>query len=557
MKILLIGVNSKYIHTALAVDYIYNMCRDFDVKKMEFNINQNLVHTYGEIIKEKPDVILFSTYIWNIEYIRKLTSDLSKVLDATIVWGGIEASFDICEHFKMNPGLDIIVRDEGELTVPELLNAIETHGELKNVLGISYREGKKIIQNKPRPLIKNLDIIPSPFVGMHAPPGKIVYYEMSRGCPFKCTFCMSSTIKGVRYFSKERIQSDLIHIINSGAKIVKLVDRTFNANEKESIEMMNFIVEHARSGMTFHMELMAHLISEKFLDFLSTLPVHLFQFEIGVQSSNPKTLKAIERVTDLDRLKYVVSKIKSFGNIHQHVDQIAGLPYEDYESFGKSFDYIYNLGAEKHQLGFLKVLRGSKMKAEAKEHGIVYNSYPPYEVLKTKYISAEEIRKIKIIEDIVEKFSNEDYFKRTIDYVLKDQRPFEFFEKMSEYWEKNGYHKVGHKREDLYKYLYDFLKNRKDIDIVRELLRLDFIENNRKNPGKFLQPRPVELEKYHDYLNEEEIRKKFGLTMKSPTKFLVKDFKFEKIVLDGKEHVFGVMYRKDAATIVKDISELV
>ncbi len=542
MKVLLIGVNSKYIHTALAVDYIYNMCRDFDVERLEFNINQNLNFVYGEIIKRKPDVILFSTYIWNIEFIKKLTSDLSKVTDAVIGWGGIEASFDIMEHFNENPGLDIIIRDEGEITTPELLKRIEEGRGYDDLLGISYRVGERVVSNPPRPLIKNLDIIPSPFVNMICPPGKIVYYEMSRGCPFRCTFCMSSTIKGVRYFSRERIKSDLIHIINSGAKIVKLVDRTFNANERESIEMMQFIVENAREGMTFHMELMAHLISDEFLDFLKTLPKHLFQFEIGIQSSNPETLKAIERKTDLDRLKYVVKKIESFGNIHQHVDQIAGLPYEDYASFKKSFDYIYSLGAEKYQLGFLKVLRGSKIKSQADLHEIKYNSYPPYEVLSTKYLSALELTRIKIIEDIVEKFSNENYFKNTMDYLLKDKSPFDFFEKMSIYWETNGFDKVGHKREDLYKLLYDFVNEDENIDYITELLRLDFITHNRKNPPDYLNPRPVKLSDYHDILNIKSVRALFGIDEDTPTKFLVKDFRFERFNFDGSEELYGVMY---------------
>ena len=556
MKVLLVGVNSKYIHTALAVQYIYGCCTDFDVEKLEFNINQEISHTYGEIIKRKPDVVMFSTYIWNIDYIERLTSDISKVSKAIVVWGGIESSFDTEEFFEKNPGLDIIIRDEGELTTPALLSAIEEKTPLSDVEGITFRENGNIITNPPRPLIRNLDEIPSPFKDYKNPPGKIVYYEMSRGCPFKCTFCMSSTIKGVRYFSKERIESDLLYIINSGATIVKLVDRTFNANERESMDMMNFIVEHAHEGMVFHMELMAHLISDKFLEFLSTLPKGLFQFEIGVQSSNPETLKAIERVTDLERLKYVVSKIRSYGNIHQHVDQIAGLPYEDYESFGHSFDFIYGLGAEKHQLGFLKVLRGSKMKADAAKYGIVYSEYPPYEVLKTNYINEFEIMRIKIIEDLVEKFSNEDYFSNTLDYLLKDERPFKFFEDMAIYWEKNGYHKVGHSRVDLYKKLYDFLKERDDIDEITELLRLDFFINNRSNPADYLKPRFVKLEKFHDFLNIESVRDEFSLDMSRPTKFLVKDFRFHRFFFEKEERVFGFYYT-DGDTISKDVTDFI
>lgn len=551
MKVLLVGVNSKYIHTALAVDYIYGMCGNFDVEKLEFNINQNLNFVYGEILKREADVILFSTYIWNIDYISKLTSDLSQVTDAIIGWGGIESNFEIEDHFKENPGLDIIIRDEGELTVPDLLEVLENKRDLKNVLGISYREGENIFHNPPRPLIKDLDIIPSPFVDIKCPPGKIIYYEMSRGCPFKCTFCMSSTIKGVRYFSTERIKSDLLYIMDSGAKIVKLVDRTFNANERESIEMMTFIRDNVKTDMVFHMELMAHLISDNFLEFLSTLPKGLFQFEVGVQSSNPKTLEAIERRADLDRLKYVVQKIRSFNNIHQHVDQIAGLPYEDYKSFKESFNYIYSLGAEKFQLGFLKVLRGSKIKAQAAEHGIKFTTYAPYEVLETKYISALELKRIKVIEDLVEKFSNEDYFAHTLDYVIKDYEPFDFFEAMSIFWEDHGYTEIGHSRDSLYEYFYEFLSGRPDIEYIKELLRLDFISNNRKNPPAFLNPQPLALPVYHELLDKAEVRKLFDLDMTSPTKYLVKDFRFEYFNFNNKKVLYGVKYKPEIT--VKEI----
>ncbi|MCI6609221.1 MAG: B12-binding domain-containing radical SAM protein [Ezakiella sp.] len=549
MKTLLIAINSKYIHTALAVDYLYEVTKDLNTEKMEFNINQNYSHVFYEIAQKKPEVILFSTYIWNIDYIRKLSRDLKKATGAMIGWGGIEASFDVDEHFKNNPALDLIIRGEGEVSTRELLFALENNADLRNVSGVSFRNDDKIIHNKNRELIKNLDDIPSPFDNFKYTKGKIVYYEMARGCPFKCTFCMSSTIKGVRYFGEKRIKSDILKIINSGAKIVKLVDRTFNANEKKSMEFMDFIRENARPGMIFHMELMAHLISDEFLDYLRTLPKGLFQFEIGVQSTNTKTLEAIERVTDFDRLKNVVEKIHSYNNIHQHVDQIAGLPYEDYESFRKSFDDIYSLPAEKHQLGFLKVLRGSKMKLDAEKYGLVYSENPPYEVLRTDFISTDELYRLKIIEDLVEEFRNENHFDNTLSYLLKDISPFVFYEELSKFWEKNGYHKVGHKLEDLYKKLYEFLLRRSDIAIIIELIRLDFISNIDKNPPEYLNPRPVLNEEKHEILKDKRVRALFEIGMETPTKFLVKDFRFEKIKIGGVIKMVGVNYKKDGNVV--------
>lgn len=542
MKVLLVGINAKYSHTALAIEYIDKACEGIDTRKIEFNINQDISYMLGEILKSNSDIICFSTYIWNIELVQKLTEDLFQIGGRTVAWAGLEASYDVEDHFLENPGLDIIIRGEGELTNRELFEKLESKESLEDILGISYREDDRIIHNPDRPLIENLDEVPSPFKNIKAGQGKMIYYEMSRGCPFKCTYCLSSTMEGLRYFSKDRIKEDLLEIIESDAKVVKLVDRTFNANEKFSMEIMTFIRENAREDMVFHMELMAHMISDDFLEFLSGLPKDLFQFEIGIQSSNEKTLKAIDRVTDLDRLAYVVRKIKSFSNIHLHVDLIVGLPYEDYQSFRDSFDYAYSLGADKIQIGFLKVLRGSKISQETDKYEIKYRSYPPYEVLQTKYISSSQIYRLKIIEDIVDRYYNEGYFDHTLKYLIKDESPFKFFEEFSIYWEDMAYHARSHSRQSLYLYLYEYLKDREDIDLLVEYLRYDFLLNQKSRPARTLRPRPIEKHIYHDLLRNEKIREIFDLDMDLTTKKLVPDFTFEIFDFGSRPRIYGIYH---------------
>lgn len=546
MKILLVGINAKYSHQNLAIEYIKRYLKSENVKTLDFNINQNIDDIYREILKEDPDILGFSSYIWNINFVERLTSDLKKAKeDLFIVWGGPEVSFDSQEIMEKNPAVDLIIRGEGEETALRLLQALENKKPLDDILGITYRKDGNIIKNLDRPLIQYLDTIPSPFIDYQAPKGKMVYFEMTRGCPFKCAYCLSSTTRGLRRFSTERIKADLLRLIDSGADTIKLVDRTFNANEKFSMEIMDFILANARPGMCFHMELMAHLISDDFLKFLEKMPVGLFQFEIGIQSANEKTLAAIDRVTDLDRLAKVVRTIKSYGNIHQHVDLIVGLPYEDMKSFKKSFNYASSLGADKLQVGFLKLLRGSKLRQEALTYGLVYSDFPTYEIIKTPWLSPREIRRLKIIEDLVEKYYNEGYFEKTLEKLVDPENPFEFFENFGDYWEEKSYQNKKHSRESLYKIFSDYIKIKyvEDKDSLIENLRFDFLASNKGQAKSYLNPRPLDQRLYHDLLKDEEVRKAFGLTMDLPTKKLVKDFAFESFSFDaGEPSVFGFFY---------------
>lgn len=554
MKTILVGINAKYSHQNLAIEYIRGYSNNKNIKCKEFNINQTVDDIYRELLEIRPDAIGFSTYIWNYAFVERLTSDLKKALPQLVIfWGGPEVSFDSFELMSKNPAVDFIVRGEGEETVSQLVQSLEEGRSVDDILGISFRKDGKIVINDERPLIKNLDTIPSPFKNYKATNGKMVYFEMSRGCPFKCAYCLSSTIKGVRYFSKDRIKEDLLRIIDSGADTVKLVDRTFNANEDFSIEIMSFIIENAKEGMCFHMELMAHLISDKFLDFLQAMPKGLFQFEIGIQSSNEKTLKAINRATNLDKLAKSVKKIKSYGNIHQHIDLIVGLPYEDMNSFKNSFNYAYSLGVEKLQIGFLKMLRGSKLRKMAEEFGLVYSDYPSYEIIKNSWLSPFEVRKLKILEDVVEKFYNEDYFENTINYLVDLDNPYLFFEDFANFWEQNSYQNERHSRVSLYERFADFINenypNKKEE--ILEVLRFDFLTNQNSPAKDFLNPKPIDLKEYHDLVKDQKLREKFSLTMEETTKKLVKDFKFEEFVnLSGQRSVYGFYYHPRGINIL-------
>ena len=356
MNVILSTLNSKYIHSNLAIRYLKEYVRDIvEVELAEFTINQNLDEISGELFKMNPDLIGFSTYIWNVKEILEIIERLKIVNpDLKILLGGPEVSYDGYELLLNNPGIDFVIAGEGEETYKELIQG----RPLEEIKGLAFRCGEKIKVNIPRPLIKDINSIPSPYINIGDEyRNKIVYYETSRGCPFNCKFCLSSTIRGVRYMNIERVKEDIDSLIDAGVKQVKFVDRTFNSNKKFSKAVMEHIISRDPKEVNFHLELTAHLIDDEQLEFLEDIKEGLFQFEIGVQSTNPQTIEAIGRTTDIEYLKKVSSKIKSFKNIHQHLDLIAGLPYENYNSFSKSFNSIYEIRPEKIQLGFLKLLK--------------------------------------------------------------------------------------------------------------------------------------------------------------------------------------------------------
>ncbi|NLJ78844.1 MAG: DUF4080 domain-containing protein [Tissierellia bacterium] len=408
--------------------------------------------------------------------------------------------------------------------------------DFERIDGLAYRDGNDIVQNAPRMLIDELDSIPSPYkqVGDDFK-NKIVYYESSRGCPFNCRFCLSSTIKGLRYFNIDRVKEDLQNLIDADVRQVKFVDRTFNANKRYAMEIMQFIMDRDPENINFHFEVTGHLVDDEMLQFIRNAKEGLFQFEIGVQSTNPHTIEAIGRTTDFQRLKQVSEEIKGFKNIHQHLDLIAGLPYEDYDSFKKSFDDVYEIGPEKIQLGFLKLLRGSGLREDIKKYGFKFLDIPPYEVLETDHITYAEMLRLKGIEDLVEKYYNGGYFKHSLGYIIANEykTPFSFFEDLLKYWEMNMHQEVSHSRNRLYRILFDFCNYRKfsNLDIIDEILKYDYICNNRNSriPGYFSRTNISFLrERKHDILKNNELLDRYLTGYKDiPTKKIINKIHIE------------------------------
>ena len=515
MKTIITTLNSKFIHSALSIRYLKSFLKGIpNVTVQEYTINQNSDFIAGELYKQRPDIVAFSCYIWNITNTLTICESLKIINpDIKIILGGPEVSFDGEELLKKHEYIDFIVYGEGEETFKELIiSIIDADNDYKKIKGLIYREGEKIMVNEPRPLIQNLDIIPSPYDYMTKElENKIVYFESSRGCPFNCKFCLSSTIKGVRFFSLDRVKSDLEKLIDGKVRQVKFVDRTFNTNKEYAMEIMKFIIDKNPENMNFHFEVTAHLVDDEMLEFLKDVKEGLFQFEIGVQSTNPKTIEAIGRTTNFEKLKRVTKTIMGYGNIHQHLDLIAGLPYEDYTSFKTSFNDVYVLRPEKLQLGFLKLLKGSDLRCEKDLYGLKFLDKPPYEVLETNHISYDEMLRLKIIEDLLEKYGNEHYFENSIQFIINNfyGSPFELYEDFAYFWEEKGYHRVFHSREKLYNILYKFYVDniQRDLDTFNEIIKFDYICNN-KNPNipKYLKRYNVSevQDKKHEFFKKDE-----------------------------------------------------
>ncbi|MBU5427295.1 B12-binding domain-containing radical SAM protein [Tissierella pigra] len=549
MKIILTTLNSKFIHSCLSIRYLKEYIRDLiPIEIKEYTINQNTDFIASDIFKENPDIIGFSTYIWNLTETLEICEILKIVKpEIKIILGGPEVSFDGENILKDNPSIDFIVYGEGEETFKELVETLIKNGEkFDNIKGLIYRNNNGVVINSPRPLIKDLNAIPSPYKNIgNEFRNKIVYFESSRGCPFGCEFCLSSTIKGVRYFSIDRIKEELGILIDANVKQVKFVDRTFNANKNYAMEIMNFIIDKNPKGINFHFEVTAHLLDREMLDFLSNVDEGLFQFEVGVQSTNLDTIEAVGRITDFEKLRKITKEIKSYKNIHQHLDLIAGLPYEGYDSFRKSFNDVYEIKPEKIQLGFLKLLKGSGLRRDEEKYGFKYLDIPPYEILENDFIKYGEIIKLKVIEDLVEKYYNEGYFEHSLQYIINNHyiSPFDFYEDFSLFWEDKEYHKVSNSRIKLYEVLMEFYKTRNYSNVLNfnELLRFDFIQNNKgAQVPKNIESlgRNVEQRIIHEILKDQRIIENYLDEYKYlPTKRVIKEVSIEGF----KENIFKII----------------
>lgn len=492
MKLLLCAVNAKFIHTNLAVYNLAAYAKDsgMDICLSEYTINNRTEEILKELYRQKADIIAFSCYIWNIKMILELAEELHKVLPETEIWlGGPEVSYDAADVLAKYPAISIVMMGEGEETFRELcLQYASGEKELGQVKGIAYRKNGVPVENELR-LPMDIDQIPFVYSKLPDFDHKILYYETSRGCPFACSYCLSSIGERVRFRSWELVREELQFFLDHKVAQVKFVDRTFNCNRKHAHHIWNYITEHDNGITNFHFEIAADLLNESDIALFRKMRPGLIQLEIGVQSTHGQTIREIRRVMDLEKLADVVAKVKALGNIHQHLDLIAGLPYEDYDQFQKSFNDVFAMKPDQLQLGFLKVLKGSYMHEKQKDYEIMYGSHAPYEVLCTKWISYDDILRLKEIEDMVERYYNSAQYTKSLPYVMTFAKtPFVFFEQFAVYYNQHNAVGVKHARLFYYELLMNFTLQtypEADEDVLKQLLIYDLYlrENIKKRPA--------------------------------------------------------------------------
>lgn len=525
MKFLLTAVNAKYIHSNPAVYSLRGYVGEElsqHVEIAEYTINQNISDILGDIYKKKPDVIGFSCYIWNWTIIQQLVVEIHKLLPKMPIWlGGPEVSFEGKELMERYPMVTGIMVGEGEETFRQLLmyyvNQEEMEGKgflsdhlevggLNQISGLMLPTGATSAR-----ALTDLSKVPFLYQDLQPFENRIVYYESSRGCPFRCSYCLSSIDKTVRLRDVEMVKKELQFFLNQKVPQVKFIDRTFNCNHDHAVAIWKHILEHDNGVTNFHFEIAADLLREEEIALLAQMRPGLVQLEIGVQTTNPKTLEEIKRVMNIDHLEQVVKDLKEGNNIHLHLDLIAGLPFEDYESFGKSFNRVYGMKPEQLQLGFLKVLKGSYMEEMAKEYGLIYGSQPPYEVLYTKWLSYEHVLKLKRIEEMVELYYNSNQFTYTLPYLEQVfETPFQMYEAMADFYERKGYFVNSPARSYRYQVLLDFAievdPNR--AELYKEALTFDlYLRENMKTRPDFAKDLTEYKEECREfYLREEEQR---------------------------------------------------
>lgn len=500
MKILLAACNAKYIHSNPAVYDLkaYAAAYKDSVQIKEFTINQPKDEIMKEIYRSGADVVCFSCYIWNISFVRELIRDLKKILPDTAFWaGGPEVSFHAKNFLEDMPQVTGIMKGEGEETFLALAGYyLEGKGRLEEISGIVFRKEDVIVDNGFREPV-DLDRIPFIYENPENFENRIIYYESSRGCPFSCSYCLSSIDRKLRFRSLSLVKKELQFFLDHRVPQVKFVDRTFNCRHEHAMEVWKYILEHDNGVTNFHFEVSADLFREDELELIGRMRPGLIQLEIGVQSANPETLEAVHRKTDLEKLRRNVEKIRSFHSVHQHLDLIAGLPCEDYENFRRSFDFVYSMKPDQLQLGFLKVLKGSLMEEKAREYGITCKSMEPYEVLSTRWISYEEILKLKTVESMVEVYYNSGQFQYTLNWLTGFwEDAFSFYEDLGRFYERKGYEELSHSRIRRYEILLEFLNEKPEISVAeaagRMVYDLYLRENLKKRPSFAADQKPYE-----------------------------------------------------------------
>lgn len=520
MKVLLAAVNAKYIHSNPAVydlkAYAWKY-RD-SVSIAEYTINQTTDEILADIYRRSPDILCFSCYLWNISRVEQLVTEITKILPGTKIWlGGPEVSFDSVQTAARMPAVYGIMCGEGEETFLELMEYYHTgHPSAEEIKGIVYRTNESEVKvNAPRPVM-DLSLVPFPYQDIDEFRNRIIYYESSRGCPFSCSYCLSSVDKCLRFRKMELVKKELGFFLEKKAVQVKFVDRTFNCRHDHAMEIWKYIKEHDNGVTNFHFEVAADLINEQEISLIQSMRPGLIQLEIGVQSTNAHTVREIRRTMNLDKLAYNVKQIRKNRNVHQHLDLIAGLPFEDYKSFSDSFNTVYAMKPDQLQLGFLKVLKGSLMHEKAKEYGLIYQDRPPYEVLCTNWLDYGDIIRLKQIEEMTEVYYNSGQFKNTMEHLVNEfAEPFEMYEALAAYYDRNDLFKISHSRTARYEMLDKFISERivsddKRRNEFKEWLTLDlYLRDNVRNRPLFLGEGSVSSDEAADFYKQEEEKRRY------------------------------------------------
>ncbi len=534
MKILLVAINAKYIHSNLAIYSLKAYAekwletysgltsgQDAEIKLTEYTINQPIPDILMDIYRKKPDILCFSCYIWNMEHTEALVKEIAKLCPHMPLWlGGPEVSYDAVEVLGRLPQVKGIMKGEGEETFAKLCQIYALQGQpviddscLREVQGISYRDMKCGIQDNPWRQAIELGTVPFVYQNMETFQNKIIYYESSRGCPFSCSYCLSSVDKHLRFRDINLVKQELQFFLDQGVSQVKFVDRTFNCKHDHAIEIWRYIAEHDNGITNFHFEVAADIFNDEEMALLAAMRPGLVQLEIGIQSTNPDTIRAIQRTMDFAKVRNAVEKIRKGGNIHQHLDLIAGLPFEGIDSFAKSFDDVYSLKPEQLQLGFLKVLKGSGMERQKDAYGLVYQSRPPYEVLYTRWLSYEDVIRLKGIEEMVEVYYNSRQFVHTLEELgWKYPSAFTMYDKLNRFYEAYGYGGIKHKRCTRYEILLQYIgeEHPQEQEYFRELLTYDYyLRENAKTRPEFAGEYKISKEDVRAFYEKEETERKY------------------------------------------------
>jgi len=537
MKILLVAVNAKYIHSNLGIYSLKAYARQqleadpprtqdpVSIELAEYTINHQLDACLQDLYRRKPDVIGFSCYIWNIESIRSLAADIRKLLPHVPLWlGGPEVSYDARKVLQDMPFITGVMKGEGEETFAQLVRYYVDNGTedpadcgkvrgqgLSRLTGLTYRGPDGAITDTGIRPVMDLSRIPFSYdcIKLEELEHRIIYYESSRGCPFSCSYCLSSIDKQIRFRNLDLVKEELLFFLNAGVPQVKFVDRTFNCKKSHAMAIWRWIQEHDNGVTNFHFEIAADLLGEEEMELLAGMRPGLVQLEIGVQTTNVQALEAIRRKTDIDEIRRITSRINAGRNVHQHLDLIAGLPYEGMESFQKSFDDVYSMEPEQLQLGFLKVLKGSCMEEKAPDYGLVYSSTPPYEVLSTRWLSYDRILELKTVEDMVEVHYNSRQFTCTLKALEKEfPSPYQMFLAMGEYYQKHGLTGMNHSRIARYEILFAMIEeylHGPSVEAYRDRLTADlYLRENVKSRPSFARDQAPYKSKIRDFFISEE-----------------------------------------------------